>query len=126
MSRKMQGYSNLRMKRAAVVVSLALCFLIACKKAGDNPTPSVCNGPTKSFASDVNPIFQSTCATNSGCHGSGSNNGPGELIGYSKIFNARSDIRSQVSSGRMPLGGSLTADEKNAILCWIDNGAPNN
>jgi hypothetical protein len=26
----------------------------------------------------------------------------------------------------MPMNGSLTAAEKNAILCWIDNGAANN
>jgi hypothetical protein len=26
----------------------------------------------------------------------------------------------------MPQNGSLTSSEKNAIICWIDNGAPNN
>jgi len=26
----------------------------------------------------------------------------------------------------MPLNATLTATQKNAILCWIDNGAPNN
>jgi hypothetical protein len=130
--KNMNRLSNFSITKAVTIMTVSLAFLIACKKSndggngGDNGTTSACSGPAKSFANDVNPIFQSTCATNSSCHGSGSINGPGELIGYSKIFNARSDIRSQVASGRMPLTGSLTTNEKNAILCWIDNGAPNN
>jgi hypothetical protein len=112
--------------RTVVVAAIILGFLISCKKNPDNSTSTDCTGPAKSFANDVNPIVQSSCATNSGCHGSGSVNGPGELIGYTRIFNARTDIRDQVSSGRMPLIGSLTAAQKNAIICWIDNGAPNN
>jgi len=85
-----------------------------------------CSGTAKSFSTDVNPIIQATCTTNSGCHGSGSNNGPGELLTYSEIFSSRSSIRSAVASGSMPKTGSLTTAQKNAIICWIDNGAPNN
>jgi hypothetical protein len=79
----------------------------------------------KAFAADVNPIIQSSCAK-SGCHASGSFNGPGELITYTQISNARSNIRSTVSSGRMPQGSSLSTSQKNSIICWIDSGAPNN
>jgi hypothetical protein len=85
-----------------------------------------CSGTAKSFSADVNPIMQATCTSNSGCHGAGSNNGPGELLTYSEIFNARSSIRSTVASGSMPKTGSLTSTQKNAIICWIDNGASNN
>ena len=52
--------------------------------------------------------------------------GPRPLLNYSQIFNARADIRPAVASGHMPLNATLTVTEKNAILCWIDNGAPNN
>jgi hypothetical protein len=126
MKTKMNEYLKYKVTKTAVVITMVLVFLSACKKHEDSSAPADCAGPAKSFANDVNPIVQVSCATNSGCHGSGSNNGPGELIGYSKIFNASSDIRSQVSSGRMPLTGSLTTAQKNAIICWIDNGAPNN
>jgi len=122
----MNEHSKNKLGRAVVVTAVILVSLIACKKNSDNSTPSDCTGPAKSFANDVNTIIQTTCATNAGCHGAGSANGPGELIGYTKIFNARTDIREQVSSGRMPLIGSLTAAQKTAIICWIDNGAPNN
>jgi hypothetical protein len=109
-----------------VLVQLALiCILFACKKKGVDFVPD-CSGAPKSFTTDVSPIIQASCAVNSGCHGAGSRNGVGELLTFTKIFNVRSDIRSEVASGEMPLNGSLTNTEKNAILCWIDGGAPNN
>ena len=102
-------------------------FFCACKKqaANDSGNSVDCSGPAKSFATEVHPIIQASCAR-SGCHGAGSSNGPGALLTYSQVFNARSSIHSAVSSGRMPLSGSLTTSQKNAILCWIDNGAPDN
>ena len=131
-----------------IFVCAATClFLFSCSKPG-NPNDtgpgnggsgtggsgtgggsggsSNCSGPAKTFAGDVNPVIQSFCATGSGCHGSGSNNGPGPLLTYLQVFNARSDIRSAVASGHMPPGGGLSETQKNSILCWIDNGAPNN
>ena len=128
-----------KLKRQIIIIVVVLGFLIACKKSHDSSPggsgsgsgsgsgggSSNCSGPAKSFANDVNPIFQATCAV-AGCHGNGSANGPGELTSYTKIFNARADIRTEVSSGAMPLNSSLPATEKNAIICWIDNGAPNN
>jgi hypothetical protein len=112
--------------KKALVIATTLGLLYACKKAVDTTSTVDCTGAAKSFSSDVNPIIQASCATNSGCHGSGSNNGPGELLTYSEIFNARSAIRSAVLSGAMPQNGGLTTTEKNAIICWIDNGASNN
>ena len=102
-----------------------LLFVIhACSKKPEF-TPD-CSGSAKSFANDVSPVFQTSCAINSSCHATGSGNGPGTLLNYSQILNARADIRSAVASGHMPLNATLTASQKNAILCWIDNGAPNN
>jgi hypothetical protein len=104
-----------------------LGFFYACTK-DTAPTAATtsgdCSTTPKSFSIDVNPVIQASCAS-SGCHGAGSNNGPGALLSYSQIFNARSSIRSAVSSGRMPKNGSLTAAEKAKIICWIDSGSPN-
>ena len=111
--------------KTAFIISTVLSISSACKKKGVDYIPD-CNGATKSFSTDVSPIIRAGCAINSGCHGAGSNNGVGELLTYSKIFNLRSGIRSAVASDDMPLNGSLTSTEKNAILCWIDGGAPNN
>ena len=105
---------------------LLIVGVYACTKQKTNETIVDCSGSAKSFVIDVVPVFQSSCADGSGCHGSGSNNGPGSLLTYAQIFNDREEIRSVVASGHMPLNGSLTALQKNAILCWIDNGALNN
>jgi len=103
---------------------ILLILINACSKKPEFTAD--CSGPAKSFVTDVSPVFQTSCAINSGCHATGSGNGPGPLLNYSQIFNARGDIRPAVASGHMPLNATLTASQKNAILCWIDNGAPNN
>jgi hypothetical protein len=114
-------------------VMLLLCVGVAlygCSKTnggggggGTIFTPT-CTG-TESFSADVSPIIQSSCAI-SGCHAVGSNNGPGALTTYQQIFNNRAAIRTAIANGTMPKTGSLSAAQKNAILCWIDNGASSN
>ena len=79
----------------------------------------------KNFAADINPIIQSTCNV-SGCHATGSANGPGALTNHAQVFSARTAIRSAIASGTMPQGTTLSASQKNSIICWIDSGAPNN
>ena len=115
------------MKRIIVTFFVA-AVLYACSKSnagGDGTvTTPTCDG-TKSFTSDVLPIFQSSCAI-SGCHATGSVNGPGALTSYQQIFNNRTAIRSAVASGTMPKTGSLSPAQKNTILCWIDAGAASN
>ena len=114
------------MKKALIIITI-LFIVIACSKtATDNPGTMDCSGTAKSFANEVNPIIQSSCATNSGCHGAGSNNGPGELLRHAQIFSARSAVRAAVISGLMPKNGSLSTVQKNSIICWIDNGASDN
>ncbi|HEX4852426.1 MAG TPA: hypothetical protein VFV08_16530 [Puia sp.] len=124
-----------KMKKIFFLALVIASVIFSCSKSYNSPSTTNnnnnntntvdCSGAAKSFAS-VSTIIESTCATNSGCHGSGSNNGPGPLLTYSQIFSARSDIRSAVASGVMPLGGSLSSNDKNTILCWIDSGAPQN
>jgi hypothetical protein len=118
--------SKFNFLRRIFIIASVFAVLYACSKSTDTATTVDCSGTAKSFSADVNPIIQATCTSNSGCHGSGSNNGPGELLTYSEIFNARLSIRSAVASGSMPKTGSLTTAQKNAIICWIDNGASNN
>lgn len=112
------------------------CLLFACTKKHEDTSGTIdsggsagsgnCSGTVKTFGADVNPIIQSSCATSTACHGSGSIAGPGPLLTYNQVSNARSSIRSAVSSGSMPPSGGLSVTQKNSILCWIDSGAPNN
>ena len=120
-------------KTAFYVTGLIAIIAIACSKGGsgvggaNGVTTSVdCSGGTKSFVTDVDPIIQANCAISSGCHASGSNNGPGPLTTYQQVFSAKASIRSVVLNGTMPKGGRLSTAQINAIVCWIDNGATNN
>lgn len=118
-------------KIVIMLVGVAL-VVVACSKGSQSGSGSGmvttvdCSGAAKSFSTDVNPIIQNSCATNSGCHAAGSSNGPGPLLTYQQIFNARVAIRAAVASGEMPQNATLSASQKNAILCWVDNGATNN
>ncbi len=115
------------MKRIMAVGTGLLAIVTACSKSSSDSTTTVdCGTATKSYSTDVSPILQSTCATSSSCHASGSSNGPGALTTYQQVYNARVDIRSSVANGSMPKNASLPTSQKNIILCWIDNGALNN
>ncbi len=116
---------TLNMKAIFVVIIMTTVLLSACSKNSSVLSAVDCTS-AKSFASDVQPIFQTYCATNSSCHGSGSLNGPGTLNTYSQIYNARSTIRVAVANRSMPQNATLSTTQINGILCWIDNGASNN
>jgi hypothetical protein len=121
------------MKKALIYLLVCVSstlVILSCSKSdnggGGGGSSLDCNTVTnKAFAADVNPIIQSRCAI-AGCHAAGSTNSGGPFTNYTEIFNKRSNIRTQVSSGRMPQGSSLTTAQKNSIICWIDSGAPNN
>jgi hypothetical protein len=112
-----------------IVVAAVSCSKKDAAPAGNstNPTAPVnCDGANAKFAADVHPIIQSNCATSGGCHGAGSNNGPGALESFIQIKNAAASIKSAVVSKRMPRGGSLNAAEIKSISCWVDGGSPDN
>lgn len=118
------------MKKLSIISVLILIVIISCTKntestSGNNTNNNTTCTGTKSFTTDVSPIMQSVCAA-SGCHDASSSNGPGPLTNYQQVFNARVIIRAAVISGTMPKNSSLSANQKSAIICWIDNGATNN
>jgi hypothetical protein len=97
--------------------------VVACSKNAADTTPVVasCDANT-SFSKTILPLFKSTCNT-SGCH-----DGPNaaSLNNFQVVHDNASQIRASIATGRMPKGMTLAVVEKNAILCWIDNGAKNN
>lgn len=119
------------MKKLVIILFIGSAILFAsCSGSKDEsvspaPVPATCDGVAISFAGNVNPIISTKCATNSGCHGEGSVNGPGPLTSYDLIKAAAGSIRSAVVAGRMPKNGSLTNPQIATIKCWVDNGTPN-
>src|SRR4029078_1436014 len=124
--------------KKGILVILGSFFLIAsCSKGGSDGggggstgggggSTVNCTGVASAFAANVNPIIQSTCATDATCHGAGSANGPGPLLTYTQISGAAVLIKPAVASGNMPKTGTLTNAQKNSIICWINSGSPNN
>ena len=108
--------------------SLFLLAVLTAACSSNDAEPSVdCSTVTATFSADAAPVIQATCAAGgSGCHGSGSSQGPGPLTNYNQIFAARNAIRSSVAVGRMPKGTPLSATQKSKIICWIESGAANN
>lgn len=79
-----------------------------------------------SFQESVEPIISSVCAT-AGCHVAGEE-APNLAI-RTNIFTAASRMRSLISLADMPPAACncpLTAEEKQNIICWIDDGGQDN
>lgn len=79
-----------------------------------------------SFASDIEPIIQSRCAT-SGCHVAGGS-APFTLNGYDEISARAIRIAVRSQAGTMPPSGSpgLSQLQVDLISAWVDAGAENN
>ena len=109
-------FKNRIMYKVILFILATAFFLGSCKKKETTKiySPS-CDGSTKSFTNDVKPIMQSYCVS---CHSSYSS--------YTSIKTSSSQIRNSIVSGSMPKGSSLSNDQKNNIVCWIDAGMPNN
>ncbi|MCF6361182.1 MAG: SprB repeat-containing protein [Cyclobacteriaceae bacterium] len=75
-----------------------------------------------SYSSTIRPLINTNCAI-SGCH-NGSQSP--DFRTYDGVKANTPRIREFTQSGFMPRNGSLTEAEKNAIACWVDDGALNN
>ncbi|MGZ3769869.1 MAG: fibronectin type III domain-containing protein [Bdellovibrio sp.] len=75
-------------------------------------------------------IIQPKCIS---CHGASSPDGNYSMATYASVVtrvtassSANSLLYQKVANGSMPIGGSLTTAQINAIKSWIDGGAQNN
>jgi uncharacterized membrane protein len=104
------------MKRLFFSVLIISVLGSGCSKiASQSAYTPTCSGTAKSYKNDVAPIVRSACDH---CHAG--------LSSYSSLVAAQSSVRSVVVSGAMPRDASLSTAQKDAIACWIDNGALNN
>jgi hypothetical protein len=114
------------------VVIISFFAFAACSKSGSSgdtgggTTTVDCAGSTAKFSTDASPVFVTKCAISSGCHSTGATNSGGVLITHTQISAKKANIRTAVLNGTMPQGSTLTTAQKQAIVCWIDNGALNN
>jgi len=111
----------------ALVVAVVCGFTVAAQGQQRGPA-----SPVPTFSKDVAPILYKNCVT---CHRPGEI-GPMPLLTYEEAKPYRAEIREQVAAGHMPPWHAnapegtflnerrLTPAEKDTILRWADNGAP--
>ena len=100
---------------ACVDHNLSSSFIVEC----DNAT-------SVSYTTIVSPIIQSKCVT---CHNSSS--GLPDWSVLSNLQEKGSEIQRRITlpltdPKKMPRSGSITQEEREAIYCWIQQGALNN
>jgi hypothetical protein len=122
-------------QRFAVPASIIL-FVIIIQACADHklPTPDGfgCSSKVVSYAVDVTPIINSSCAIvgDGGCH----NGGNGANLDWRVFSNVQQHAtqmkdritRTPGTSGHMPQIGSITDAQIQVISCWVDQGAQNN
>jgi len=114
----------MKTKLSKIIFSLIFSILIiACSKnAANNANTTVTCNPNTSFSTTILPLFNTSCNTY-GCH---DGNNAAALNNFLVIHDNATQIRASVSTGRMPKDKPLSATDKTAILCWIDNGSKDN
>lgn len=75
------------------------------------------------FTMNVKPIIDNNCV---GCHSASGQASFLILDTYETVAANAAKVKSEVVIGDMPIGGSLTTEEIQAISCWVDAGALNN
>ena len=113
---------------------LAFLGIIACTKDNTTtPTPTTvdCSTITASYANDIKPIVNNSCAI-SGCHVAGFSSG--DFTNYTglkaKVEDGTIKNRAIVQMNMPPASSSgptsLTSTQLNLLTCWIEAGAPEN
>jgi len=123
-------------KTRAVCSALFILFLVATlHSCVDHTFPEVevdeCGG-TVSFDIDIEPIIDSKCAIvgDGGCH-NGGNGASLDWRVFSNFKGKASSVKDRItrapgSDGKMPKIGTLTNDQIQLIVCWVDQGAKDN
>ena len=105
----------------AIGVTISVISIQCTKKTETTKVASTCN-PLISFSNTVKPVLDRNCNT-AGCH---DDQVITALNTFQIVHDGAAQIRLSISTGKMPKNRTMTDADKNAIFCWIDNGAKNN
>lgn len=108
-----------------ILLFFTFCFItifhLSCtNKAISTPIPT-CD-PSISFSKVVKPILDANCNM-TGCH---DDQVITALNSFQTVHDGAAQIKLSIQTGKMPKNRTMSAIEKNAIYCWIENGAKNN
>lgn len=112
-----------------LLVGMMMVFFLGCNSENEedlDPVDEKCMDNNATLSGKVIPIINANCAV-SGCHVSGT--GRADFTVKANIIQRASQIRSFTQDGIMPppqSGKTLTAQQKDDIFCWVENGAQDN
>jgi hypothetical protein len=124
---------NVSHMKIKLLFSVCFFILIALPSCVDHnleePEIDECGANVVSFADDIGPIIDTSCAI-PGCH-NGDNGAERNWTIFGNFQSKRASVRDRVTRpvgvpGHMPLVGALTPDEIQLIVCWVDQGGENN
>ena len=86
--------------------------------------PATCPPSPPTYAKDISPLVQASCAT---CHAPGGRESSRLLTNYDQIFAQRGGMLLQVNACRMPPREAppLEGESRKALLTWLVCGAKN-
>jgi len=111
-------------RKKLFIISTATLLIIQsfnCSKKSDTQATVACD-PMISFSKTIKPIMDRDC-NSAGCH---DDQVITALNTYQIVHDGAAQIRLSISTGKMPKNRTISDTDKNAIFCWIDNGAKNN
>lgn len=117
----------------SVTLATTLFVLQGClTEKGEVPPPpqTFCDSLDVSYNLHVKPLAEATCANSIGCHVSGGS-GPGDFTTYAALSAVSQTVANRIQLPvsdplHMPQGSTLTQEQVDIFLCWIEDGAPNN
>ena len=126
-------YPYVASMKIKILLSAFSILLIVFQSCVDHslPEPEIdgCDGSVVSYADQIKPIINTSCAV-TGCHNG--DNGAERNWTIFSVFQAKKDnVKDRVTRpvgvpGHMPLVGSITSDQIQLIVCWVDQGGENN
>jgi len=112
-----------------LLFGLILSLVVGCNSESEDdllPEDELCMDNTATLSGAVSSIIGTNCAV-PGCHVSGT--GRVNFTEKENVIQNASQIRSFTQNGIMPppqSGKTLTAQQKQDIYCWVENGAQDN
>lgn len=120
-------------KTGAVSTAVFTLFLLGIlQSCVDHTLPEISFGSCDhevSYISEVRPITDANCAI-SGCH-NGDNGADKNWTVFSNFQSRSAEVKRRIQllptdGDHMPASGSITEDEIQTIVCWVDQGAKDN
>lgn len=119
----MRTFSN---RKTIFSLFILINLFLACTNKNKEDLISKCDVSIIHFSTDIKPIFDTHCNSQSGCHGS-VNIGSISLESYDNIKDNINDILTRIKTGNMPKNNVKLEDCLIAkIQEWKNIGTPNN